>query len=401
MNYYLHKQYLETKTKFSKLSSRLSRSQERGEFYLMSAHKQKTLVSRIKKLWEKLRILEIQLKIASAGACLALMMMATNANAQNFVLKPDKNPLPPDEIVLPESSIYAPQFVDYDGDGDMDLFTHQDDSYLLHFFEYKETGVQTKYFENTEKTFSFMNPDKDIQLPFFVDIDLDGDMDVVSLLYVDSTETISYELARNIGTKQVPEYEKFPLPDLAPTGYIVWPSFVDIDDDGDMDVFFVGISYYGEDDKLQYFENTSTDVIQFTQKTGDENPLDILNLPVYKETYVIGLVFSDIDMDGDFDMAFAEAYSGNIFFFQNSGTKDLADFEDKSNIGYFTGINTGEYGRINLIDWDNDGDDDLFTHEYYASITKYYENTGPLGIKTLIRFQLNLLTFILIRRLMN
>ena len=94
MKTYLHHQYVETRVKFNKFSTRLQKSQDRGEFQKLPKRKQHFLLSRVRKLWEKLRLLEVQLKIASVGISMALLLMVSNASAQKFAAAPEKNPMP-------------------------------------------------------------------------------------------------------------------------------------------------------------------------------------------------------------------------------------------------------------------------------------------------------------------
>lgn len=663
MNHYLHKQYLETKAKYSKFSSRLLRSQEKGEFQMMTRRKQNYLLSRIKKLWEKLHLLEMKLKITSVGASLAFMLMVSNANAQNFVAAPEKNPLPPpsvfgfnpilvdidndgdmdlvasedysginlflntgtpsapnfekmsgsnnpfnaipeevdfeiwdivdfgdldgdgdidiisddgylirntgsnseivytaesfesyfpgdsklgdldndgdldllnmngyyhtvelyentgsaanfqidemskelavanwddnidyvddhyvadldndgdldilfvaqmysgdpysgysyyselrlirnngtasvpdfgllaqednpystistqnislgdmdddgdydmilfsyitgmeyvertadgvavnndfikefsDGVVLPSNYFIPPQFVDYDADGDLDLIAYSYEENKLYYYVYEETGKQLKYTLNKEKEFPFMDPEVDIQLPYFLDMDMDGDLDVVSLKYNYYDEIVFYELHRNNGTTAAPDYADESLADLTPSEYSYFPSFVDIDNDGDMDVFFIGNAYdYYDNEIVEYFENTGSGSLEFTKRTGSENPLDALNNSSFIYKGILNLEIADVDGDGDYDVVTC-GYYGEIYYFENTGTKEAPVFTDKSQDGYFSQLSAGYYGQVNLVDLDGDGDNDLFTHEIYGMITKYYENTGPTGIK--------------------
>jgi hypothetical protein len=294
--------------------------------------------------------------------------------AENLTLIPGFN----DGIILPSSIFIKPQFIDYDDDGDLDLFVYSYYDYEVFYYEYQETGQQLKYYRIEDKTFPFLDDTTDIQLPYLVDIDMDGDLDVVTLKYNYENEIIFYELARNNGTTAQPEYDLLFLTDLAPEGYSYFPSFIDIDDDGDVDVFFIGNTYYLDTyEMVQYFENTGE--LQFTSRTGNDNPLNVLNVPKYSERGIFNLVFSDLDKDGDYDLAFNDYY-GIISYYENTGSASNPEFTDKSQNGYFNDLSAGYYGQINLVDMDDDGDDDLFLHGYYSIISEYYENTGPLGI---------------------
>ncbi len=122
MNTILLRQYQETRSKYLKFSSRLKKSKKTGQFFRYSARKQHWLINRIKKLLEKLRFFEKQLKFAVAAGTLSLAMgLANPIFAQpNFIEAPGKNPFPP-PVVYGQSPI----FKDLDLDGDLDiLVTH-------------------------------------------------------------------------------------------------------------------------------------------------------------------------------------------------------------------------------------------------------------------------------------
>ena len=128
MKDYLHHQYIETRVKFNKFSGRLQKSQERGEFQKFPKSKRHFLLSRVRKLWEKLRLLEVQLKIASVGISMALLVMVSNASAQKFVEAPGKNPMPPPTIFGGHLNL-----VDMDGDSDLDILTSNYHGKIVYF----------------------------------------------------------------------------------------------------------------------------------------------------------------------------------------------------------------------------------------------------------------------------
>lgn len=288
-----------------------------------------------------------------------------------------------DGVVLPISYYIAPQFVDFDGDGDLDLFVF---SYYsnnnVYYYEYQDTQEQLKFYENEARPLEFFDENLDVQVPFFVDLDQDGDIDVIRVSYDYDLEVINYEYLENTGTDASPAYSLQEIPVLSGMENFTQPSFVDIDDDGDMDLFFSGEQYnastYSWKAVTEYYESTGDDPTEFIKRGGMSNPLWFFNSDNYDEMREMNsLKFSDIDEDGDLDMVTAGYYS--ILFFENIGSSSSPQFEDKSESGPFAGIQGGYYGQISLADIDGDGDDDLLVHELYGMLTSYYENTGGSG----------------------
>ena len=155
-------------------------------------------------------------------------------------------------------------------------------------------------------------------------------------------------------------------------------SFVDIDADGDMDLFMTGWEKTDGDWHMstKYYENTGEDPFEFTERSGfNANPLFGISDVYYEDVYYAVLDFTDLDNDGDYDVVFT-GYYGKIYFIENIGTAAEAQYVDHTNESPFWGLSAGYFGSVSLADVDGDGDDDLFIHSYYSEITTYYENTS-------------------------
>jgi len=170
--------------------------------------------------------------------------------------------------------------------------------------------------------------------PTFADIDGDGDLDA----FVGGTPFASYtteaRFFENTGTQQAPQMVEQtgannPLLGISST-YILMPTFVDLDDDGDLDLFVGQAGPPNGPSGLRYFENTgdATNAV-FTEQTGANHPLDLLtgffvNLPT----------FADVDDDGDFDALISVAdyatYTVTFRYFENTGTAQTAAFTEGS-----------------------------------------------------------------------
>jgi len=146
------------------------------------------------------------------------------------------------------------------------------------------------------------------------------------------------------------------------------PALVDIDDDGDLDLF-LGSS----DGKIHYFENDYPVSMTFSPKTGDKNPLDDISAGD-----VIKPCFADINGDGKPDLFFSVAYEAELHYYENTGTPEQAVFTDK------TGQSANPFNGISIdfsafafkpafADIDEDGDLDALFGMTGGGI-KYYKN---------------------------
>ena len=144
--------------------------------------------------------------------------------------------------------------------------------------------------------------------------------------------------------------------------YMAFPTFVDIDADGDFDSF-VG-EYYGN---TKFYENTgNVSTPEFS--AGTLNPFGLAS------TFYLSIpTFIDIDADGDHD-AFIGEYGGNLRFFENSGNSNNPDFAAPILNPFNLSASTA-YSIPTFADIDADGDFDLFIGEYYGNI-RFFENTG-------------------------
>jgi hypothetical protein len=247
-----------------------------------------------------------------------------------------------------------PTFADIDGDGDVDAFVGS---------EYY--GV-VKYFENISDDSSipeFRTPYVDIgalAAPTFVDLDSDGDLDIFAggryndVVYFENTgdsTNPTYPIANREQPFGIESYGEFLV-----------PCFTDIDNDGDMDLF-IG-DYYGN---LKYYENTG-DSANPNFSTPTFNPFGLTTA-----SYHATPTFVDMDADGDQDLFVGEDY-GNTFYFENTGSASMPSFAAPITNPF--GIeNVGYISISSFADLDEDGDFDVFASEYFGTIT-YFENQG-------------------------
>jgi len=261
-----------------------------------------------------------------------------------------------------------PAFVDIDNDGDMDTFVGNGSPWLQY---YENNGT------STDASFDYINTGNrplsgsvwgSFNSPTFVDIDNDGDMDAFI-----GNETGEINYFRNNGTAVDASFDgqsgiANPF-DGVIVGSDTSPAFVDIDKDGDMDAFIGDAS--GD---IFYYRNngTATDA-SFAEQTGVANPFDGVDVGAYSTP-----TFADIDKDGDMD-AFIGEQGGTILYYQNDGTATVASFVAQTDLSnFFDGTpDVGSYSTPTFVDIDNDGDMDLYIGNS-AEEAVFFKNTTPV-----------------------
>jgi hypothetical protein len=209
-----------------------------------------------------------------------------------------------------------------------------------------------------------------IAAPAFVDIDGDGDLD---LFVGEGYGAIKY--FQNIGTATNPQFAA-PISNpfgLSSNADYVFLAFGDLDNDGDKDLILG--EYYGV---IKYFQNTGT-------ATNPQFAAPIVNpFGTSPGTYLALPTLADIDGDGDLDLlvgdygyVYLPYYNiKSLRFFRNIGTASSPNFQLASAANNpFENIATNGFALPNLVDLDNDGDFDLLFGGYYGSIN-YHQNTG-------------------------
>ena len=185
----------------------------------------------------------------------------------------------------------APVFVDIDGDGDQDFFVGAQDGTIRY---YKNSGTTTVPVFTVQTGVN--NPLNSVSVysystAAFVDIDGDGDQDA----FIGQDDgTVSYY--KNTGTAIAPVFTlqagaANPLNGVD-VGYYSAPAFVDIDGDGDKDAF-IG----ADDGTLHYYKNTGTSAAPvFTLQSGANDPFNGVDIGALA---VPGFVDIDGDGDQD------------------------------------------------------------------------------------------------------
>ena len=199
------------------------------------------------------------------------------------------------------NSYITPTFVDLDGDGDMDLVSGRSSG---HFVAWRK-DADGSYSELTGSNNPFNGLDAgNWSVASFVDIDGDGDLDLVS-----GEGNGAFKVWRNNNGTSYTELTggSNPLNGID-AGNESAPTFVDIDGDGDMD--FVSGDVYGE------FKAWRKDTTGYTQLTDSNNPFDDFGGGSFSAP-----TFVDLDGDGDMDLVRGDNNGGfRVWFKQTDGS---------------------------------------------------------------------------------
>jgi len=265
-------------------------------------------------------------------------------------------------------SYSSPDFVDIDSDGDFDLFIGESGGRIRVYNNDGDTGTPT--WRLIVQYIGYIGAGS-YSAPSVVDIDGDGDFD---LFIGDSNGSVCYY--RNDGSNSAPVFNPAgSITDSSDTTIDVgsWsrPDFADIDGDGDLDLF-IG-EYYG---RIYFYRNDGdssapvwTSVGYITDSAGSTIDVGSRSAPD----------FADIDGDGDLDLFIGEYY-GRIYFYRNDGDSSAPVWTYVGRITNSSGsmIDVGSYSTPDLVDIDSDGDFDLFIGESGGRFT-FYRNEGSVN----------------------
>ncbi|MHB8789164.1 MAG: FG-GAP-like repeat-containing protein [Desulfobulbaceae bacterium] len=274
------------------------------------------------------------------------------------------------QATLYAPSLARPALADIDGDGDIDAFVGDYFGSIL-AVRNNGTAITPSFAIWTDPTIPLGGVDVGtLSAPTFVDIDGDGDLDA----FIGEQYSVKY--FENIGSRNTPKLVERtgaanPLDGAAAVIYQYFgPAFVDIDGDGDLDVFLGEL--YGT---VKYYENTGSKTAPtFVERTEGANPLTGTVV-----SYLTRPAFADIDGDGDLDVFLGEYY-GTVRYYENTGSKNVPAFVERTGAANpFDGVAVGMYSNPAMVDIDDDGDIDAFIGEYLGSV-KYYENIGSKNV---------------------
>ncbi|MDY0084893.1 MAG: FG-GAP-like repeat-containing protein [Bacteroidales bacterium] len=247
-------------------------------------------------------------------------------------------------------------FADLDNDGDLDMISGGFSG--ISFFE--NTGNQTDPVFEKQTGFFTILAGIGYPVPDLADVDDDGDLDLVIGLSEDGLVKV-YE---NTGTAEEASYSEAAVTEIGDVGLYAYPCFADLDNDGDMDLV-IGRDGFG----FRYYQNTGLPTTP--EWTYIENAFAGMG----EETYWNSPDLIDLDNNGTLDLIFGTA-SGPLVYYDNIGTPEVAEWQLNESL-FGGGIDIGGASNPFFVDYDGDGDLDMFTGSQMGDI-KYFENTGTI-----------------------
>jgi hypothetical protein len=177
-----------------------------------------------------------------------------------------------DTLDLAPSYHYAPALADLNDDGRIDLLLGTWNEHVLAYWN-EGTAEQARWVQDTARTVRLTRGSN--ATPTLVDIDADGDLD---LFVGEAAGTINF--FRNAGSRKDPRFELVSdTLDGIDAGRRSHAAFQDIDSDGDLDMI-VGRDEGG----VAFFRNAGTRTApRFVQDSGFDLPLPPLAAPVFHD----------------------------------------------------------------------------------------------------------------------
>ena len=283
-------------------------------------------------------------------------------------------------------SVMTPTFADIDNDGDLDFFVGNVVG-TISFYENigLEEGIPkynfiTNYWEEIYIVGSSQLRHGASAISF-IDLDNDNDLDLAWGDYYQQSLYIIY----NIGDANNPEMDnvnvvaQYPSENPIVSAGLNMPTFADIDQDGDDDLFVTVLSgAYGYQliNNFYYYENNSNnDISEFEFVTSNF-------LQTFDKLSDVNPEFFDYDSDNDMDLIIGTDFDpsnfpwvGKLLLFENIGYDENSEPIWSLVDDEFLGDEMGNNLSPSSVDIDYDGDLDLFIGNFNGTL-QFFENIG-------------------------
>jgi hypothetical protein len=265
-------------------------------------------------------------------------------------------------------------FVDYDEDGDLDLFWG--DFFEAGLLLFENTGTcQEPRLRHEPVRFPIDAPllTSGYNAPAFGDLDGDGRLDllvgVVGGAYDPIKTTIAnlHHIARSADGRWIARRDQL-LP-MIDVGSESIPSLADWDGDGDLDLFLAN--------KIEPFERQTARIYPFENVGTAQAPAFHGRLPLeIRGRYHLAPAWGDLDGDGDLDLLVG-SYGARVSWLRNDGSPRAARWVEVDSA--LVTITRGSNTTPTLGDLDGDGDLDLLIGEATGTLN-YYRNEGTTAV---------------------
>ncbi len=251
------------------------------------------------------------------------------------------------------------QFADIDGDADFDLFLLDRDGRLT-FYRNDGSATNPRF---TLVSIGFQGVLAGSWFRF-VDIDADGDLDLFC-----EAQSSTLNMYRNNGSRFLANFSleitgvKDSSGSLILNESISVPAFADPDGDGDLD-FFSGNSV----GSIWYYENVGSPTSFRFRFVTDRYQNIIIIGAIAKASGIrrvqhgaMAIAFADIDNDGDRDLFWGDFFNHSLYYLQNQGTATNPQFVlvDSTFADEAVVQSTG-FNMPSIVDIDGDGRLDMF-----------------------------------------
>ena len=273
----------------------------------------------------------------------------------------DASPLPSGSF--PESAL---AFADLNGDGLADMIRGDPTGTLT---AYLNTGSAGAPVFTLQAGIVIASADA-YAVPALADMNADGRVDLVT-----GSEDGGIAYYRNTGSVSAPAFTlvapgsgPFGAMTLAVIGRYGAPVLVDMDADGDKDLF-VG----RQDGTLMYYRNVGNGAsASFSLQAGGANPFNTIDFGDYAAP-----AFADLDSDGDQDAVIGNEV-GQLSYYRNNGNSTSPSFAlVTGGASPVNGFSEGQYTIPTLADVDSDGDVDLAGG---STNLFFYRNSATHGV---------------------